>query len=75
MESAATQSYRVGGMSCGGCVRAVTRAIVRRAPAATVAVDLAAGRVTIGGGVSAEAIAEAVAEAGFTFEGAAAPAS
>jgi copper chaperone len=65
-----TQSYRVTGMTCGGCVRAVTRAIVRRAPAATVTVDLPAGRVTIGGDLPPEAVvAEAVTDAGFAFAG------
>ena len=74
MMNAMTQSYRVGGMTCGGCVRAVTQAIVRRAPAATVVVDLATGRVTVGGEPPPDSVvAAAVTEAGFAFEGVAEP--
>jgi copper chaperone len=69
MENAVTRTYRVGGMSCEGCVRAVTRAIARRAPEAAVAVDLAVGRVTVGGDIAPEAVAAAVSEAGFAFDG------
>ncbi len=42
-------SYRVTGMTCGGCVRAVTNALRTAAPAASVAVDLPKGLVTVGG--------------------------
>jgi copper chaperone len=64
-----TRIYRVGGMSCQGCVRAVTRAIVRRAPAAAVTVDLARQLVTVAGEVAPDAVAAAVADAGFSFGG------
>jgi copper chaperone len=37
----------VGGMTCEGCVRSVTRAVQRAAPDARVAVDLAGGKVSI----------------------------
>jgi copper chaperone len=63
------RTYRVEGMTCDGCVRAVTRAIARAAPAAKVAVDLAAGRVTVEGDAPPERIADAVAAAGFAFKG------
>jgi copper chaperone len=62
-------TYRVSGMSCEGCARAVTRAINRRAPAASVLVDVAAGRVTVSGDAASAAIIDAVTEAGFTVEG------
>jgi len=62
--------YRVGGMSCGGCVAAVTRAIARVAPAAKVTVDLAQGKVEIEGSLAADAVRRAVEAAGFRFEGA-----
>ena len=62
-------TYRVSGMSCEGCARAVTRAINRRAPAAFVSVDVAAGRVTVTGDAASAAIIDAVMEAGFTVEG------
>lgn len=64
--------YRVGGMSCDGCVRAVTRAIKRLDPAAQVQVELASGRVSVDGGFSSEAVQSAVEAAGFHFEGSAA---
>jgi copper chaperone len=37
----------VVGMTCGGCAKSVEKAIVREDQTATVAVDLASGRVTI----------------------------
>jgi copper chaperone len=64
-----TQTYRVAGMSCDGCVRAVTRAIARRVPSATVRIDLAGGLVTVTGEAASDAVAAAVSEAGFAFKG------
>jgi copper chaperone len=68
METAMTQTFRfrVTGMTCDGCVRAVTNAIRARAPSATVAVDLAAGTVTVDGADPADA-AEAIADAGYAL--------
>jgi copper chaperone len=65
-----TQTYRVGGMTCGGCVSAVTRAIRRLDPEAAVAVDLAAGKVSVGSTLAEDAVQRAVEAAGFVFEGA-----
>jgi copper chaperone len=65
-----TQTYRVGGMTCGGCVSAVTRAIRRLDPEAAVAVDLAAGKVSVGSTLAEDAVRRAVEAAGFVFEGA-----
>jgi copper chaperone len=65
-----TQTYRVGGMTCGGCVSAVTRAIRRLDPEAAVAVDLAAGKVSVGSTLAKDAVQRAVEAAGFVFEGA-----
>lgn len=62
-------TYRVTGMTCGGCARSVETAIKAVAPAATVSVDLAAKAVTVDG-ASAEQVKQAVDEAGFDFEGA-----
>ena len=39
----------VGGMTCQGCVNAVTRALTRAVPGAKVAVDLAQGKVSFVG--------------------------
>ena len=66
-----SRSYRVKGMSCGGCVRAVTNAIRRRAPQAEVSVDLDKGLVTVEGEAAEAEIRGAIADAGFEFTGAA----
>lgn len=55
--------FEVEHMSCGHCVRAITKALQRLDPAAKVDVDLAAKRVVVEGAISAEAaIAAMVAE-------------
>ncbi len=64
-------SYRVTGMTCGGCVRAVTNALRTAAPAASVAVDLPKGLVTVGG-LDEPGVRRAVEDAGFEFAGRAA---
>ena len=66
-----SRTYRVQGMSCGGCVRAVTKAIRRRAPVAEISVDLDKGLVTVEGEAPEAEVREAVAQAGFEFGGAA----
>jgi len=66
-----SQTYRVTGMTCDGCVRAVTRAVTRAAPGAKVAVDLESGRVTVDGEAALDAVQRAVEDAGFGFAGAA----
>lgn len=63
--------YQVEGMSCGHCVQAITRAVKAVDPAAEVAVDLGAGRVTVQNSQKAEAIAGAIAQAGYTVADAA----
>ena len=65
-----SETYKVEGMTCGGCVRSVTNAITRLAPNATVAVDLPTGLVTVDG-ADAETVRNAVEGAGFDFGGAA----
>lgn len=64
-----SSTYRVTGMSCGGCARSVETAIKALAPAATVSVDLEAKAVTVDG-ASADQVKQAVDDAGFGFEGA-----
>jgi len=64
------QSYRVTGMTCGGCARSVEAAIKAVSPAASVTVDLASARVTVDGASEAQ-VKKAVDDAGFGFEGAA----
>ncbi|TWA89924.1 copper chaperone [Azospirillum brasilense] len=62
-------TYRVGGMTCGGCARSVTNAIGKLAPGAAVTVDLDAGTVAVEGGVAPETVRKAVEGAGFDFGG------
>lgn len=64
-----TQGFRVTGMTCDGCVRAVTNAIKAQAPGAKVSVDLSSGTVTVAGPVDAKAVAGAIKDAGFGFGG------
>ena len=63
-----TDTYLVSGMTCEGCSRSVTKAIEAAIPGATVEVDLAAGRVAVGGGEAAQ-VAQAVEDAGFDYGG------
>jgi copper chaperone len=64
-----SQAYRVRGMTCEGCARAVAGAIKAKVPSADVAVDLGKGTVTVRNGVDAKTIAAAVEDAGFDFAG------
>ncbi|WP_439597534.1 heavy-metal-associated domain-containing protein [Falsiroseomonas sp.] len=61
-----TEELKVGGMTCGHCVRAVTKAIQARDPAATVQVDLAAGVVRADSRLSRADLAAAVASEGYS---------
>ena len=66
------KSYLVEGMTCSGCVNAITNAIKAKQPAAEVVVDLETGRVDIEGEIAETAFIEAVEDAGFNYKGAAA---
>ena len=55
----------VPSMHCEGCVRGVTRAVNRVAPAAKVSVDLAGRAVSVEGTADERAIVAALARAGF----------
>lgn len=59
------QLFRVQGMTCGHCVRAVTQSITNDDPAAEVNVDLSSGRVQVNSALSAERIIELIAEEGY----------
>ena len=63
-------TYRVNGMSCGGCVRSVTSALEGLAPDAEIKVSLEGKSVSIDGFDDAEAIKNAIEDAGFDFGGA-----
>lgn len=55
----------VEGMTCEGCARSVKAAVTRVDPTAEVAVDLAAGRVTIEAATPPAAFERAIEAAGY----------
>lgn len=68
------RSFKVSGMTCGHCVRAVTEAVQGVDPSAEVKVDLGAGRVTVSGGDAGdERIVQAIQAEGYQAEPAASP--
>ncbi len=62
--------YRVDGMTCEGCVRAVTRALLKTSPDAHVQVDLTGGTVAVAGIGSDDTVRAAIEQAGFEYKGA-----
>ncbi|MES2229525.1 MAG: heavy-metal-associated domain-containing protein [Pseudomonadota bacterium] len=52
-------------MTCGHCVKTVTRTVQRVDPAATVEIDLSAHRLRIGSGRDAQAFRAALTEEGY----------
>lgn len=66
-----TQTIRIGGMTCGGCVNAVTRALKAVNGVRTVEVSLRPGQATVEfdeSKTSAEQIRTAVVRAGYDVE-------
>lgn len=59
------QQFKVSGMSCGHCVRAVTQAIKALDPAAQVDVDVAAGVVQVDSDVPAAQLEAAIRGEGY----------
>lgn len=64
-----SKTYKVEGMSCGGCVNSVTRAIQELAPQAQVDIQLDGGLVSVDGVEDDALIEKAVDNAGFTYAG------
>jgi len=64
-------TFQVEGMSCGGCVKSVTRAIQGVSPGAVVRVDLAKMRVDVDGTDDTAGIETAIRTAGFGVRAAA----
>jgi copper chaperone len=60
---------QVEGMSCGHCVKAVTRAITECDASAKVNVDLGAGRVDVESRLSPSEVSAAITDAGYTVKG------
>ncbi|QJD59698.1 heavy-metal-associated domain-containing protein [Pseudomonas sp. gcc21] len=56
---------QVEGMSCGSCVKHVTKALNEVPGVDDVAVDLDAGRATVEGSADASALTEALKDAGY----------
>jgi len=54
----------VSTMACGGCVRAITKAIQARDPRAVVAADLATRRLTVETGLGPDELIAVLAKAG-----------
>lgn len=59
------QEFKVQGMTCNHCVRAVTDAVRRVDAAAKVDVDLTSGSVSVESGVSRDLLADAIREEGY----------
>jgi copper chaperone len=58
-------SLKVSGMTCGGCINAVTRAVQSRDPQAKVQVDLASQTVKLETTLSEAQASQLMVEAGF----------
>ena len=58
-------SLKVSGMTCGGCINAITRALQIEDPKAKVQADLATQTVTLETVLSAEKAAQLITDAGF----------
>ncbi|MCQ4271316.1 cation transporter [Pseudomonas kuykendallii] len=64
------QIFKVQGMTCGHCVRAVTAALQGVDPQARVEVDLAAKEVRVESEAEARALIEAIREEGYQVDAA-----
>jgi copper chaperone len=64
-----TTTYKVEGMSCGGCVRSLEGALGRAAPELELSVVLEGGTVVVHGPHDPAVIQQAVEDAGFDFVG------
>ncbi|WP_240553636.1 heavy-metal-associated domain-containing protein [Polynucleobacter campilacus] len=58
-------SLKVSGMTCGGCIKAVTKAIQSQDPQAKVEADLASQMVSLETSLSAEQASQIITDAGF----------
>lgn len=63
------KTYRVEGMTCEGCARAVTAAVRKQVPDAFVEVDVTMGMVRVGANAGENEVRQAVERAGFTWGG------
>lgn len=63
------QTYKVSGMTCGHCAKAVTRAVEALPSVERALVDLSRGELTVEGEANEQAIGQAITEAGYHVEG------
>ncbi len=62
-----TQTYPVQGMTCGGCVRHVEKALRATPGVLNATVDLTASNATVEGDATYASLAAKLAEAGYTL--------
>ena len=62
-------TYKVNGMTCGGCVSSVTKALQLAAPGASVEVSLEPGTARVQGDHDEAVVRKAIEDAGFDFGG------
>ncbi|VXC80495.1 Copper chaperone CopZ [Pseudomonas sp. 8Z] len=62
------QTFKVSGMSCGHCVRAITLAVKALEENAEVEVDLPSGLVRVSEGLDAAQVQAAIREEGYVVE-------
>ncbi|RLB47703.1 MAG: heavy metal transporter [Deltaproteobacteria bacterium] len=63
-------TYKIQGMTCGGCVNSVTKALEAALPDTKVEVTLETNQVSIEGDHDAQRVERAIDDAGFDFGGA-----
>ena len=61
-------TFHIPGMTCGGCAGAVTRAIQRTDPHASVRIDVAQREITITSSATEKALLAALQQAGYPAE-------
>lgn len=64
-----TKTYRVNGMTCGGCAKHVEKALRKVAGVQAATVDAAKGVAVVEGSATLEALRASVAEAGYELAG------
>lgn len=62
-------TYKIEGMTCGGCARHVEKALKGVAGVTAVAMDVARGTATVEGEAAQEVLAASVADAGYRLVG------
>ena len=63
------KTYKIKGMTCGGCVSSVTKALETVLPGVKIAVTLDAGEVRVEGDHDSALVEKTIEDAGFDFAG------